>query len=110
MAKLGYVDLYWYDLDTFDPEKAKGNICEVDTGFQEPNLAGDVPIIENGDLSACVEVVAYSHFQEYDGWEDSWPVCFAIYDMDNGKCDYLGIFRVEMEFEPTFEAECIKEK
>ena len=43
-------------------------------------------------------VIAEDYWDNHDGWEDSWPVTFDIYDDEH----YLGKYEVEMESEPVF--------
>ena len=50
-------------------------------------------------LSYIGEDVAENYFHHNDGWEASWPVTFAITDMDNKE---LGTVEVYCESQPCF--------
>lgn len=56
--------------------------------------------IEDDDFEFCIETCAEDYYNNHDGWEDGFP-CFLMLWIDN---EYLGMFEVELEHEPTFSA------
>ena len=53
---------------------------------------------EDGDLVAAE--AAEHYFDNCDGWDSTWPLDFHI--VAGG--EDLGVFEVELEFDPVFEA------
>ena len=58
------------------------------------------------DLEYVVEEIAEYYHGNQDGWEDKWPIEIILYTENK---DYLGIFTVELEFDPTFHANRIED-
>lgn len=52
------------------------------------------------DFELCIEECADDYFDNHDGWESKWPCLFMLW-IDN---QYLGMFEVELEHQPTFSA------
>jgi hypothetical protein len=57
-------------------------------------------------LSTISEDAAKHHWNHRDGWEDRWPLKFHLYTVDDKD---LGIFLVELDYDPVFYAEKVDE-
>ena len=51
------------------------------------------------------EDAATCFFENYDGWESSWPLVFSIFTMKNR---FIGDFEIELESTPVFTATKIR--
>ena len=58
----------------------------------------DSMTVQSNDSYSFANVVAEDYWDNYDGWESTWPLIFHIYDDEH----YLGKYEVEMEAEPIF--------
>lgn len=76
---------------------------EDPSGISEDNLyelPDDHNFSADDDLDSCIEACAEYYHSDCDGWEDRWPLLFMLWIDDQ----YLGMFEVEREFDPTFSA------
>lgn len=68
------------------------------------NLRYELPDDHNfsadDDLDSCIEACADYYHDNWDGWEDKWPLLFMLWIDDQ----YLGTFEIEREFDPVFSA------
>lgn len=81
--------------------KRKGKFCVIENGEDDPENGYSFETEWNSAHGEWIaEDAAQSYHQNNDGWEDSWPLTFAI----SVEGEYLGRFTVELEFEPTFSA------
>ncbi|GLX62269.1 hypothetical protein ABN125_09585 [Proteus terrae] len=72
------------------------------------NLRYELPDDHNfsadDDLESCIEACAEYYHADCDGWESRFPCLFMLWIDD----EYLGIFEVKREFEPTFSAQKVE--
>ena len=55
---------------------------------------------DNEDLEYVAEDAAKHYYDDCGGFESTWPIKFMIFEND----EKLGVFEVNLEYDPTFEA------
>ena len=76
-------------------------------GGEELNFAEEFETTwDLDDLDYIATDIAEYYHDNCDGWENSWPLTFIIWDMEDKE---LGRFLVERESQPVFSASQIKE-
>jgi hypothetical protein len=64
---------------------------------------GHIIFDDNAWLAECI---AEDYFDNHDGWESSWPLNIFIW---NNRQEFIGVYSVELENKPVFNAVEVKE-
>jgi hypothetical protein len=73
----------------------EGSGCEFEDSYQVETRW------DPEDLEYIAEECADDYHSNHDGWEDSWPVTFLLWDNQGRE---LGTFEVYRDTEPVFRA------